>query len=78
MGSLLWLSLLAIATTSLFAQTNSGDLSGRARVYVTDSKSWEIGGAGGGTAGGLARSAAAATGPKPPRSSKPSASAALM
>jgi len=44
--------LLAIAT-ALLAQTNSGDPSGRARVYITDSKSWEIGSAVGGTSGGF-------------------------
>lgn len=53
MRSLLCLSFLAIAAIALFSQTNSGDLSGRARVYVTDSKSWEIGGAVGGTSGGF-------------------------
>lgn len=53
MRSFLCLSFLATAAMALFAQTNSGDLSGRARVYITDSKSWEIGGGGGGTAGGF-------------------------
>lgn len=53
MRSLLCLSFLAIAAIDLFSQTNSGDPSGRARVYVTDSKSWEIGGAVGGTSGGF-------------------------
>ena len=53
MRSLLCTSFLGLAAVALFAQTNSGDLSGRARVYVTDSKSWEIGGGGGGTSGGF-------------------------
>ena len=53
MRSLLCLSFLAIAAVPLFAQTHSSDLPGRARVYVTDSKSWEVGGGGGGTAGGF-------------------------
>lgn len=44
--------LFLISATILFAQTNTND-AGRARVYVTDSKSWEIGGVGGGTAGGF-------------------------
>src|SRR6201988_3525774 len=53
MRTLLCLCFLALAAVALFAQTNSGDVSGRARVYVTDSKSWEIGGAVGGTSGGF-------------------------
>jgi hypothetical protein len=53
MRSLLCLLFLAIGTFALFAQTNSSDVSGRARVYITDSKSWEIGGGGGGTSGGF-------------------------
>jgi len=52
MRSLLGPSLLVLATASLLAQTNSNNI-GRARVYVTDSKSWEIGAAVGGSSGGF-------------------------
>ena len=52
MRTLLCLSVFAMTSIALFAQSNSNDGS-RARVHITDSKSWEIGGAGGGTAGGF-------------------------
>jgi hypothetical protein len=51
MRSVVCLSFLAVSAFALFAQNNSNN--GRARVYVTDSKSWEIGGGGGGTSGGF-------------------------
>jgi len=51
MRTLLCLSLLAFAGIA-FSQTNTND-GGRARVYITDSKSWTVGGGGGGTSGGF-------------------------
>jgi hypothetical protein len=51
MRSVVCLSFLAVSAFALYAQNNSND--GRARVYITDSKSWEIGGGGGGTSGGF-------------------------
>jgi hypothetical protein len=51
MRSVVCLSFLAFSAFALFAENNSND--GRARVYITDSKSWEIGGGGGGTSGGF-------------------------
>jgi hypothetical protein len=52
MRTLLCLAVLAMTSIALFAQSNSND-AGRARVYITDSKSWAIGGGGGGTSGGF-------------------------
>jgi len=51
MRTFLCLLFLAVAEIA-FSQVNTKD-GGRARVYVTDSKSWTVGGGGGGTSGGF-------------------------
>src|SRR5215469_14001613 len=51
MRTFLCLLFLAVAEIA-FSQINTKD-GGRARVYVTDSKSWTVGGGGGGTSGGF-------------------------
>lgn len=75
MGTHLCLSVLAMTSIALFAQSNSND-AGRARVYITDSKSWVIGGGGGGTSGGFGVAASGGDRPQTAEIAKTLASAA--
>lgn len=64
MRMLLCLLFVLTTTVAIFAQDKSSNVPTRARVFITDSKSWEIGGAQGGTAGGFGGAASGGARPQ--------------